>query len=75
VPLCEQERIFEQFYRISQRGKDRGRGSGLGLSIARSILELHGGRIWVQSPLTSQGNGTAFHFTLPKDPPDANNAG
>lgn len=58
-------RIFEKFY---QAGKD-GRGSlGLGLFISRSIVELHGGRIWAASD--GLGRGAAFSFTLPKYLPD-----
>jgi signal transduction histidine kinase len=52
-------RIFEPFWRSDERPD---RGLGLGLSIAKAIVELHGGRIWAESEL---GAGSAFHFTLP----------
>ncbi len=54
-------RIFDKFYRAD--ASDRAvSGVGLGMSIARSIVEVHGGRIWVQS---APGQGTQVHFTLP----------
>jgi signal transduction histidine kinase len=52
--------IFDAFYRISRDTK----GSGLGLFIAKTIIEAHGGRIWVES---MQGKGSTFRFTLPKN--------
>ncbi|MFZ5822865.1 MAG: ATP-binding protein [Bacillota bacterium] len=55
----EQGRIFEAF---RQAGRQRPEGSGLGLALARSLVELHGGRIWVESRL---GEGATFTFTLP----------
>jgi signal transduction histidine kinase len=51
--------IFDAFYRAT----DEQRGSGLGLSIARTIIEAHGGEIWVES---TPGEGSTFSFTLPK---------
>jgi signal transduction histidine kinase len=53
------DKIFDRFFQA--RGSDR-RGLGLGLFIARSLVEAHGGRIWVDSTL---GRGTTFFFTLP----------
>jgi len=54
--------VFERFYRTDQvRGRDTG-GSGLGLTIARSLIEAHGGRIWVES---EEGMGSTFTFALP----------
>ena len=41
------------------------KGTGLGLTIAKGIVEAHGGKIWIESP-TPQGPGTIFYFTLPK---------
>jgi signal transduction histidine kinase len=55
--------IFERFSQASQ--PDR-RGLGLGLYIARCIVQAHGGRIWVES---APGKGSAFHFTIPSARP------
>jgi signal transduction histidine kinase len=62
IPAAELPRIFERFRQIS---KDR-RGLGLGLHISKSIIEAHGGRMWVESEV---GTGSVFHFALPQPPP------
>ncbi len=57
----EQRSIFERFYR-SQSADLKNQGAGLGLAITKSLVEMHGGRIWVESTL---GEGSQFWFTLP----------
>ena len=57
----EQQIIFERFYR-GQSSEMKNRGAGLGLAITRSLVELHGGSIWVESVL---GEGSRFYFILP----------
>ena len=64
IPRGELERIFDAFYQVRGRpSMTRAPGSGLGLSLARQIVELHGGRIWAESE--GEGKGTCLTFTLP----------
>ena len=58
----DQPRIFERFYRPRTEAARRVQGSGLGLPIAKAMVELHGGRIWLES---RAGEGATFHIALP----------
>jgi two-component system OmpR family sensor kinase len=61
----ELPRIFDRFYRGAQAAEARGSGSGLGLAIVKSIVDMHGGRVDVESTL---GEGSTFTIILPRDP-------
>jgi signal transduction histidine kinase len=74
IDLEEQERIFDKFYRVegpelhsSSKTRFMGAGPGLGLTIAKGIVEAHGGRIWVESPGYDPVHcpGSHFHILLP----------
>ncbi|MFZ5915985.1 MAG: ATP-binding protein [Chloroflexota bacterium] len=77
IAAQDRERIFEKFYRVGNvllhstgRTKFKGAGPGLGLTIARGIVEAHGGRIWVESPGHDEAAcpGSRFHVVLPVQP-------
>jgi len=62
VPAEDLSHIFERFYRVDGARSRKTGGAGLGLAIAKQMVELHGGRIWVESEV---GKGSKFSFTLP----------
>jgi two-component system sensor histidine kinase VicK len=65
IPKEDLPRVFDEFYRASNVPRDVKSGSGLGLSIAKQIVEDHKGKIWITSEL---GVWTKFTFILPKNP-------
>jgi len=65
IPAEFINRMFGRYERFESNRKDNVAGTGLGLAISRQIVELHGGRIWVDS---EAGKGSNFHFTIPIAP-------
>jgi two-component system phosphate regulon sensor histidine kinase PhoR len=65
VPIQDQNRIFERFYRVEKDRTNHKESTGLGLAICRHIIQNHGGKIWLESPPQGQTKGSAFFFTLP----------
>ena len=73
IPEQEQEKIFEKFHQVDSSATRHYGGAGLGLSIVKEIVALHGGKVWAES---EPGGGCTFHFTLPKTgAPDGSDPG
>ena len=62
----DQARVFERFEQVEESLTKKYQGTGLGLSLTRSLVELHGGRIWVESE--GKGKGSTFRFIIPANP-------
>lgn len=62
----EADKIFDKFYQIPQVKAQHYQGTGLGLAISKALVDMHGGRIWVQSEV---GKGSTFSFSLPASRP------
>jgi signal transduction histidine kinase len=65
IALADQERIFDEFQQTDV-GVQHGEGTGLGLALSKRLVELHGGRIWVESAL---GRGSSFVVAMPSEEP------
>jgi len=59
------DHIFERFYRVHNIASQQYSGIGLGLYVAKAIIDRHGGQIWFSN---NQSTGSTFHFTLPRRP-------
>lgn len=70
ISPVDQQRLFEKFYRVESREKDKQGGTGLGLAIVKSIAERHGGDAWVESEL---GSGSTFYLAIPIRQPEKKN--
>lgn len=64
IAPTELDRVFDKFYRSQPNAKNRIQGTGMGLAIARGIVEAHNGRIWAESKI---GQGSTFTFTIPAE--------
>lgn len=66
IPAEELPHVFERFYQIGNPMTRQYKGMGLGLAVAKELVELHGGRIWIESAV---GKGSVFCFSLPRGLP------
>jgi len=70
IPEKNIARLFDEFYRVDNQINQNVKGTGLGLPLAKKIVEAHNGKMWVTSKINE---GTTFHFTLPLKPASADN--
>jgi signal transduction histidine kinase len=62
IKLEDQERIFREFEQVDSSDTPKYKGTGLGLALVKRFVELHGGRVWVESQF---GKGSTFWFSIP----------
>ncbi|MDI7267441.1 MAG: HAMP domain-containing sensor histidine kinase [Myxococcota bacterium] len=72
IPAEEQDRMFEPFHQADASSSRSAGGTGLGLYLAKSLVDLHGGRIWFDSRV---GRGSVFSIALPIEPPERRDPG
>jgi signal transduction histidine kinase len=65
IPASDLPRVFDRFFQVESHLTRHHSGMGLGLSVAKAMIEMHGGRIWVES---TEGKGSDFSFLLPCKP-------
>jgi len=65
IPASEIQKLFSEFFRVDNEINQNVKGTGLGLVLAKNIVQAHRGKMWVQS---QAGKGTTFYFTLPSSP-------
>ena len=66
IPARDLPRVFERFFQVESHLTRRFGGMGLGLAVAKAMIELHGGRIWAES---QEGKGSRFTFQVPAGQP------
>lgn len=72
VALDDQERIFKSFEQADSSLARQHEGTGLGLPLSRRLIEMHGGRLWMESE--GEGKGSTFTFEVPLEPPELDNS-
>ena len=66
IPAEEAGKVFDKFYQIARSNDAKAKGTGLGLAITRALVEMHGGRVWIDA---GNNGGSVFSFTLPARQP------
>ena len=64
IAPADQAKVFDEFQQVGKPSDRSREGTGLGLTLAKRFIELHGGRIWIESEV---GTGTTFTFAIPVD--------